>query len=526
MSEAAYPELLDTDLTSFHIEGFFTDDGAPFRVPLISHVVGNLWQGGCVDGMRLPDDFEFVVGLTNSQHYVLGPDTVRVEVVMDDSPIVPDRKSLVDLARVTSAFCAKGKTLVHCTPPGTVTGSAVPSTIESPSSVVIGLDGKEHQVEAAITHRYDGDLVHIRARGIPPFSATPDHQFLVYRPYRYPSGFVRKANYATQKSTRDHVREYDSRQPEWVYAADLQPHDALLSPYWTPIAKVEAIPFSEKIEDPRERAIRIPSLDADTAWLFGLYAGDGYTMGANSFGLTLSREGDVKRATEALSRFGRPVTVRDHGPYQKLRVDSTSLTRQFADACGRSSSEKHIPDWLMRSQFRYEALAGVMAADGHKRRDRNGYSLRVTSQMLAWQAWHLVVAQGHRPSLSPLRRSSGYPNARPIWDVTWTPGGKHHRTFHWHSYYGMPIIETRREPYVGTVHTLTVPEGESYLTNGAISHNCQAGFNRSGLIAGLALVLDGMAPVDAIALMRAQRSPLVLCNPVFENWLLSYGQAG
>lgn len=114
MSEAAYPELLDTDLTSFHIEGFFTDDGTPFRVPLISHVVGNLWQGGCVDGVRLPDDFEFVVGLTNSQHYVLGPDTVRVEVAMDDSPIVPDRKSLFDLARVTSAFCAKGKTLVHC----------------------------------------------------------------------------------------------------------------------------------------------------------------------------------------------------------------------------------------------------------------------------------------------------------------------------------------------------------------------------------------------------------------------------
>jgi hypothetical protein len=50
--------------------------------------------------------------------------------------------------------------------------------------------------------------------------------------------------------------------------------------------------------------------------------------------------------------------------------------------------------------------------------------------------------------------------------------------------------------------------------------HCQAGLNRSGLLAGLALVLGGMAPVDAIAKLRAGRSPAVLCNPKFEQWLL------
>jgi protein-tyrosine phosphatase len=50
--------------------------------------------------------------------------------------------------------------------------------------------------------------------------------------------------------------------------------------------------------------------------------------------------------------------------------------------------------------------------------------------------------------------------------------------------------------------------------------HCQAGLNRSGLIAGLALVRAGMAPSEAIALLRARRSPDVLFNAVFERWLL------
>lgn len=55
--------------------------------------------------------------------------------------------------------------------------------------------------------------------------------------------------------------------------------------------------------------------------------------------------------------------------------------------------------------------------------------------------------------------------------------------------------------------------------------HCQAGLNRSSLLAGLALVLDGMAPAEAVALLREQRSPACLCNPVFEQWLLNFEEA-
>lgn len=51
--------------------------------------------------------------------------------------------------------------------------------------------------------------------------------------------------------------------------------------------------------------------------------------------------------------------------------------------------------------------------------------------------------------------------------------------------------------------------------------HCQAGLNRSGLVAAQVLTRDGYSPADAIALLREKRSPVVLCNQAFENWLLA-----
>ena len=48
---------------------------------------------------------------------------------------------------------------------------------------------------------------------------------------------------------------------------------------------------------------------------------------------------------------------------------------------------------------------------------------------------------------------------------------------------------------------------------------CQAGWNRSGLITALVLLLDGTSPDDAIDLLRERRSPHALCNGDFVDWL-------
>lgn len=55
---------------------------------------------------------------------------------------------------------------------------------------------------------------------------------------------------------------------------------------------------------------------------------------------------------------------------------------------------------------------------------------------------------------------------------------------------------------------------------GATLVHCQAGLNRSALVAGLALIRSGVKPADAIALLREKRCDAVLCNQAFEKWLL------
>lgn len=52
---------------------------------------------------------------------------------------------------------------------------------------------------------------------------------------------------------------------------------------------------------------------------------------------------------------------------------------------------------------------------------------------------------------------------------------------------------------------------------------CQAGWNRSGLITALVLLLAGYTPEDAIALIRDKRSPHALCNRHFERWITTEG---
>ena len=56
-------------------------------------------------------------------------------------------------------------------------------------------------------------------------------------------------------------------------------------------------------------------------------------------------------------------------------------------------------------------------------------------------------------------------------------------------------------------------------TTGPVLVHCQAGLNRSSLVAARALILEGMSADDAIMTIREKRSPACLCNPAFEAYL-------
>lgn len=102
--------------------------GGYFDVPLITHVkdfpvgdpgdlpvaIGALWQGGCIGGVKLPEDFDFVLSLYPWEKYVLGPNTEREEVKMYDS-LDQGVDEVYELASDVAARLDEGqKVLVHC----------------------------------------------------------------------------------------------------------------------------------------------------------------------------------------------------------------------------------------------------------------------------------------------------------------------------------------------------------------------------------------------------------------------------
>jgi protein-tyrosine phosphatase len=68
----------------------------------------------------------------------------------------------------------------------------------------------------------------------------------------------------------------------------------------------------------------------------------------------------------------------------------------------------------------------------------------------------------------------------------------------------------------------------SRRASGVVLVHCQAGLNRSSVVAGAAMVMnDEMTGPEAVEYLRAKRSAACLCNPSFEKWLrgLTFGDA-
>jgi len=100
------------DFNTHRIEGF-ARMGGQFSVPLFSHIVDNLWVGGCPRG-HLPDHFKSVICLYPWETYEVPDETVYVRAYLYDSHDEPDEKQIKALATVANVFRRMGPTLVHC----------------------------------------------------------------------------------------------------------------------------------------------------------------------------------------------------------------------------------------------------------------------------------------------------------------------------------------------------------------------------------------------------------------------------
>ena len=114
---------------------------------------------------------------------------------------------------------------------------------------------------------YDGDMITVEAKGILPFSLTPEHPLLVISADNRPN------------------RDSPNLQPEWKLAGDLKERhnrpsyskgDYLLLPRVAGTSNIKEFPLEEGRFRPRPEAQdqEIPA-QLGTAWLLGIYVAEG-----------------------------------------------------------------------------------------------------------------------------------------------------------------------------------------------------------------------------------------------------------
>jgi protein-tyrosine phosphatase len=502
------------DLTSQHIEGIAFMGDTPFSCPIISHITDNLWTGGC-PAPEVPSYFKFVLNLYPWVPYAIPEGTEVKAVALYDDNGLPSISKLDDLAAWVNEKRKLGPTLVHCFPSGTLVGGTTPAPIET-AEMVTGADGALHAVTDHLSHDYDGELIVLTATGCLPVRMTPEHPLLVVRPYRFPGGLLAKPSLPSWQHVSTVQAHYET-EPKWRPASEIQVGDYLVAPRpkWdlTPI-----VPEWQTTGHHNEVPVAPLCPCRDHAWMVGLFAADGGTIGDNSIGWTLSRSDDVARLSAILTLSGLTPRLAVEANYTRVIVNSRIVSRSFREWFGKSTTKK-LPDFVFHGWPLSEVLAGYAAGDGHAYR-RNSVAAYCISPTLAEQVRSIALSLGYSVTMWQTRRASGYANAHPGVTVGWSSPSQT-TTAWWNDSFLMPVRKIEREPYSGLVHNLEVADVESYTVGGATAHNCQAGLNRSGLVAALALIRSGMTPAEAITLLRSKRSPAVLCNPTFERFLRS-----
>jgi intein/homing endonuclease len=400
------------------------------------------------------------------------------------------------------------KTAVHCFVPSTTVGSICPADIAHISGRVFAADGLLHNIVGKFEHEYNGTVIEIQARGTLPITCTPNHKFLIYRPYRTPRGIGYKPNWVGKNHRNSLIaQEWHDKQPTWVEAKDIALGDFLLSP----IPKFRLNPLGKlrlewKSENGNSRELKIPEQSKDLAWLFGLYAADGSSIGPRGLQIVLGKNDDVERAVKAFSGFGVEPVLREKENYTRVTVFSRTLTYNFRLWFGTTSFQKRLPDFI----FEWDTdsvLEGVTDGDAYYSAKRNYTAFLSTSQILAQQIWHLSLSKGNFPYIRRYKRVGGFGNACPAWMVEWREGRElQHYTSKWQSYYCLPVVSIGKAGYTGPVYNLEVEENPTYLANGVIVHNCAAGRGRTGTVLAAYLCYKyGLNANEAIRQVRLKR---------------------
>jgi protein-tyrosine phosphatase len=85
-----------------------------FRMPVISHITGNLYQGGCENGLVLPEVIKNVVSLYPWENYTIKHQTNSTTFIRMYDSLDQSFEQVEGIAQWVKTLCEDAPTLVHC----------------------------------------------------------------------------------------------------------------------------------------------------------------------------------------------------------------------------------------------------------------------------------------------------------------------------------------------------------------------------------------------------------------------------
>jgi hypothetical protein len=393
----------------------------------------------------------------------------------------------------TSANLTEPEVCDPCIPAGEVIlGDNLPIEAYEIGAHILGRSGLQ-EVTETFARPYVGKIVEIKASGMLPLRATPNHKILCAR----------------GQNSENPLLNTEYLEPQWKELCNIEVKirnksgDYLLMPKLKGTIADTTIPLAKYVEQHRAelrqswqgaQPNRYPHaplfpLNFDTAWMLGVYVAEGYANHAHRslvFSLHSKETIIAQRLSEIFSGFGFSTWI-DPMPGEsgiKLHVASVIFCHFFPFVCGSHAFRKRIPDFILYHQderLLRSFLEGYLVGEGNHRLTRKGYEVSrfsTTSKILALQLQLAFGRLGIFVSLSNDRHTAeGITLGRRVqmnetYVGTWCSdqNATRHERLHGDFFY-LPVKSVNSMNYCGTVHNFET-EDHTYLVSNAITHNC------------------------------------------------------
>jgi deoxycytidylate deaminase len=348
---------------------------------------------------------------------------------------------------------------------------------------VVGMH-RLNTVAATFKREYEGDMITVKAKGILPFSLTPEHPLLVINADNRPNW--RSPNLRLEWKLAQDLRERRNR-PKYTKG------DYLLLPRVDGDIEVTEISLGWAASERRlKHKIKSFPLNTSTAWLLGIYVAEGDASDGHIFFVVHSRERNLAdRIVTILESLGLPASIGPVPNEQAIRIDcySAALGRALASWCGRLAPNKRIPDFIMYHkdlEIVGAFLDGYSLGDGHwaSRNPQNTekYQMQIstTSRLLASQVQLLYARLGsyagvyNNQHAREMKIQGRTVSTREAYTVRYSPKNTNVRVFECdeHLFFMLPVRTVTKEHYAGPVYNIGTESDNTYLISNIVSHNC------------------------------------------------------